>query len=233
MPLTIYGEKEILTICITGILFLCASICSGIYLNPIAGYSATFIIIVIFIGLLAFFRDPKRVIPLRSNVIVAPADGVIRDIEILTDSEENYFFNGGEIIKIGIFLSVLDVHINRAPCNIKVKKCVYRKGKYHDARNLLASRENEAMTIFGMASVEKNFFSLIIRQISGAIARRIVCTAHRGSKLKKGAKFGMIKFGSRTELFLPKEEFIQIEIKVGDRVFAGETVLAKTCNPFK
>ena len=77
MPLTIYGKKEILTICITGILLLCASICSGIYLNPIAGYSAASSIFLISIGLLAFFRDPKRIIPLRSNVIVAPADGVI------------------------------------------------------------------------------------------------------------------------------------------------------------
>ena len=231
MILTTYGKKEILIICISGILLICISICTGNYLNTVIGYSVAFTIFIISLGLLAFFRDPNRIIPVKQNVIIAPADGVIRDIEILTDSEENYFLNGIEIIRIGIFLSVLDVHINRAPCNIKVKKCVYRKGKYHDARNPLASKENEAMTIFGMASVEKKKFPLIVRQISGAIARRIVCTAKRGLKLKKGARFGMIKFGSRTELFLPKAEFLQIKVKVGDRVFAGETIVAETCNP--
>jgi len=86
------------------------------------------------------------------------------------------------------------------------------------------------MTIFCTASVKGRKFPLIVRQISGAIARRIVCVADRGAKIEKGVKFGMIKFGSRTELFLPGKEFVKIKVKNGDRVFAGETIIAEICN---
>ena len=230
MKLTIYGKKEIFKICITGILLVCISIWLVIYIAPFTGLILTLITILIFSGLLAFFRDPIRVIPSENNLLVSPADGVVRDIEVLTNSEENCFLNCENIIRVGIFLSVLDVHINRAPCDIEVEKCMYRKGKYHDARNPLASKENEAMTIFCTASVKGRKFPLIVRQISGAIARRIVCVADRGAKIEKGVKFGMIKFGSRTELFLPGKEFVKIKVKNGDRVFAGETIIAEICN---
>lgn len=230
MILTTYAKKEILTICISSILMICVSMCLGRYLNPLIGYSIAFITFIISFGLLAFFRDPVRKIPVGSNLLVSPADGIVKDIEILEDADENYFFIGKPIVRVGIFLSVFDVHINRAPCNLRVKKRIYQKGKYHDARNPLASKENEAMTLFCHATVESRKFTIIVKQISGAIARRIVCNADRGSKLKKGSKFGMIKFGSRTELFLPKEEFIQMKIKVGCRVYAGETILAEIRN---
>ena len=231
MKLTTYAKKEIFKICIIGILLVCISIWLAIYVAPLTGSILTLITILIFSGLLAFFRDPNRIIPSENNLLVSPADGLIRDIEILTDCEECSFFNDKRIVRIGIFLSALDVHINRAPCDIEVENCMYRKGKYHNARNSLASKENEAMTIFCTASVKDRKFPLIIRQISGAIARRIVCVVDRGAKIEKGVKFGMIKFGSRTELFLPEKEFVKIRVKNGDRVFAGETIIAEICNP--
>jgi phosphatidylserine decarboxylase len=109
---------------------------------------------------------------------------------------------------------------------LEVKDKQYRKGKYHDARSPLASKENEAMTIFCESTVEGRTFPLIVRQISGAIAKRIVCEVDVGSKIKKGERYGMIKFGSRTELFLPAEPWMKLSVKVGDKVYAGSSVIA-------
>ncbi len=184
-------------------------------------------VVLVYFCLAAFFRDPPRRVPDDPAVLVAPADGVVRDIELLKHEDENEFFDGKGVVRIGVFLSVLDVHINRAPCPVKVEKRVYREGTFHDARHPKATSENEAMAIFcrGEAGGEK--FPLIVRQISGAIARRIVCRADEGGEFARGERFGMIKFGSRTELFLPAEKWMQVLVKVGDRVYAGETVMSK------
>jgi len=176
--------------------------------------------------LAAFFRDPYRKVPAESNILVSPADGVIRDIELLKDTDENEFFEGRSVIRVGIFLSVLNVHLNRAHADIEIKDKQYKKGKFHDARSPLASKENEAMTVFCSTKVEERVFPSIIRQISGAIAKRIVCEAEIGDEIKKGARFGMIKFGSRTELFLPAEPWMKLSVKVRDKVYAGSSVIA-------
>lgn len=228
MKLTKYGLREWLGGGFLAFILIIACLALAFYCEqPVTGYSAGGFILLIYLGVAAFFRDPYRKIPDDSNILVSPADGVIRDIELLKDAEENKFFNGKSIVRVGIFLSVLDVHLNRAPCDIEVKQKDYRKGKFHDARNSLASKENEAMTISGEASIENKTFPMIIRQISGAIAKRIVCTAEPGTKLTKGERFGMIKFGSRTELFIPAEQWITLAVKVGDRVFAGKTIIAR------
>jgi phosphatidylserine decarboxylase len=228
MKLTKYGLKEWLGGGIIASILIVACLCLVYcYQQPATGYSIAGFILLIYIGIAAFFRDPHRKIPPDSNVLVSPADGVIRDIELLKDAEENSFFDGNGIVRVGIFLSVLDVHLNRAPCDIDVKKQIYRKGKYHDARNPLASKENEAMTISCTASVKNKSFPIMVRQISGAIAKRIVCNADEGKQFSKGERFGMIKFGSRTELFLPAEQWITLSVKVGDRVFAGKSIIAK------
>ena len=174
----------------------------------------------------AFFRDPHRRIPEESNLLVSPADGVVRDIELLKDAEENEFFEGRSVIRVGIFLSVLNVHLNRASCDVDIKDKRYKKGKFHDARSPLASKENESMTLYCSSTFDGRTFPLIIRQISGAIAKRIVCEVEPGDEIKKGERFGMIKFGSRTELFLPAEPWMELSIKVGNKVYAGSSVVA-------
>jgi len=121
---------------------------------------------------------------------------------------------------------VLDAHINRAPANMTVEYKKYRKGKYLNAGNSNAAKENEAMTVAGTATVRDKKFPIGIKQISGAIARRIVCQTEPGDTLDKGKMYGMIKFGSRTELYLPATKDITLKIKVGDRVFAGATTMA-------
>lgn len=231
MKLTKYGKKEWLGGGVIALTLILACLYVAINLNlPIVGYSFLGLVAVVYFALAAFFRDPVRVIPTDTTILISPADGVIKDIELLKDSDENEFFGGKSIVRVGIFLSVLDVHLNRAPCDIVIEDKSYRKGKYHDARSPLASKENEAMTIFCSATANEKAFPMILRQISGAIAKRIVCMAEKGIKYSKGEQFGMIKFGSRTEIYLPAETWMTLSVEIGDRVLAGTTVVAKINN---
>lgn len=228
MKLTNYGFKEWFGGGVIALILIAPCLCLVFYWGkPVIGYSLAGFVALVYISIAAFFRDPFRAVPEEANILVSPADGVIRDIELIKGSEENGFFKDQGVVRVGIFLSVLDVHLNRAPCELTVEDKVYRKGKYHDARNTLASKENEAMTISCHGIVAEKTFPLMIRQISGAIAKRIVCKADKGTKLTKGEKFGMIKFGSRTELFIPAEQWLILAVKVGDKVYAGKTVVAK------
>jgi phosphatidylserine decarboxylase len=138
-------------------------------------------------------------------------------------------FKGKDVLRIGIFLSVLDVHVNRAPCKMNVEYKFYKEGKFHDARNPMASKENESMMIAGTGRLAEDGFTfpLAVRQISGAIARRIVCPVSPGCSLEKGDKYGMIKFGSRTELYLPAGAGFEAAVNIGDKVYGGTTIIAK------
>ncbi len=202
---------------------------SGCYVFFRYGYVRTAVVaaavvLVLFAAFAAFFRNPRRVLPIDPKLLVSPADGTVRDIEIVHDFDLPPF--QGDALRIGIFLSVLNVHVNRTPAKLNVVNVHYREGKYLDARNPKAGQENEAMTVSGDAEVEGVTFPMAIRQISGAIARRIVCPVQPGRKLGRGEVYGMIKFGSRTELYLPVEGFETL-VKVGDKVCGGETVVAK------
>jgi len=170
---------------------------------------------------LAFFRDPYRAAHADKNLLLAPADGKITDIEIV----ENDFI-GGPALRIGIFLNIFDVHINRAPCNVKVERITYRPGKYKNAANPQSGRVNESNDLV-MVRTDSPKDRLIVRQISGAIARRIVCAATEVQELSGGEKFGMIKFGSRTELYVPARENAKCLVKIGEKVKAGLTPLIK------
>jgi phosphatidylserine decarboxylase len=176
--------------------------------------------------LAAFFRNPRRTIPGDENVMVSPADGVVRDIEVL-DSCEFSEFKDLRVVRIGIFLSVLNVHVNRAPCAMTVTSKHYREGRYLDARSPECSKENEAMTIVGHGTVGKQVFPVAVRQISGAIARRIVCPAEPGRQMVKGDIYGMIKFGSRTELYFPESADMKICVNIGEAVSGGSTILCR------
>ncbi len=157
-----------------------------------------------------FFRDPQRTIPTEADIIVSAADGKVTRIE---DRENGKF--------VSVFLSPVDVHINRAPIAGKVVKVELFQGKKAPATSNEASQTNErnAMTIQG----EK--MTVVCTQIVGILARRIVCWSKAGDNLELGEKYGLIKFGSRTDLLMPKN--VEILVKVGDRVVGGESVIAR------
>lgn len=169
----------------------------------------------------AFFRDPRREIPGGDRDVVSPADGRVTDVVEMEEGE----VTGTRMRRIGIFLSVFDVHVNRAPLAGRVIHSAACDGAYHDARSPLASTHNVART-WGF---DCGGTTLVVRQITGAIARRIVPWAAVGDRLARGEHFGMIRFGSRTELFVPLEA--RVLATVGDHVRGGSTILATLPEP--
>jgi phosphatidylserine decarboxylase len=225
MTLTKYGRKEwlgsgIIVVIIILLLFLLLK-------AGWAGFTViTILLVLCWIGIAAFFRDPNRTIPVETDVLIAPADGKVKDIRTLDKCDYSEIFGNKPVLRVGIFLSVFNVHINRAPCKLEVTDTEYKEGKFHDARNEMAIVENESNAILGMGEAGGKEFPIVIKQISGAIARKIVCKAKSGSTYKSGEKFGMIKFGSRTEVYLPVEDWIKLKVKIGDKLHAGETIIA-------
>lgn len=178
---------------------------------------------ILFILIAAFFRDPDRVIPTQGDILVSPADGKVTDI---LEMEEEDFFHG-KVKRVGIFLSVFDVHLNRAPCDGEAVYLKERPGKCLNAlRHGDASAQNQAMSL-GLTCPSSKAGQIMVRQITGAIARRIVCDCILGQKLARGQRYGMIRFGSRTELYWPADKGGQVLIKIGDTVRAGQTILVK------
>lgn len=171
---------------------------------------------------LMFFRDPYREPPRDENLLLAPADGTITDVGMVDEAE----FIGGPALRVGIFLSIFNTHINRAPCNAKIENITYRPGKYINAMSPQAGKVNESNNI-RMVRTGHPQDRILVRQISGAIARRIVCAAREGQQLAGGEQFGMIKFGSRTELYLSASEKVECLVHIGDKVKAGMTPVAK------
>ncbi len=167
-----------------------------------------------------FFRDPKRLANVDSNVLISPADGTVTEIVHLDHHEQI----GGPAIRVGIFLSIFNVHINRSPCAGTVRSVSYQPGKFLDARHEDAGRLNESNTLL-IDPASPIAGPVIVRQVSGLIARRIICHAKAETKLVCGERFGLIKFGSRTELIVPDIQGIEIKTNVGDKVQAGLTSL--------
>jgi phosphatidylserine decarboxylase len=220
IPITKYGLPQVVIypcLCV-----LAMVIVALVFVNTVLVWMVEIFLAVVLIFSLSFFRDPKRDIPAGDNLILSPADGVIADIEEVYEP----LFSGGKATRIGIFLSIFSVHINRTPCGVRIEKITYRKGKFKNALNPISGKVNESNDI-AMTRLTKPADKLLVRQISGAIARRIVCDAHRGQEFAGGAVFGMIKFGSRTELYLPAGCGAGIIVKKGDKVKAGLTILAK------
>jgi phosphatidylserine decarboxylase len=167
-----------------------------------------------------FFRDPQREVPANPDAIVSPADGTIAEVAEL----DHYDFLDGPAVRIGIFLSIFNVHINRAPRAGTVLDMHYKPGEFLNALNPESAIRNEFMWI-GFEDAQRPGTRFAVRQISGLLARRIVCALKPGQPVQRGEKFGMIKLGSRTELILPRDA-VRVETKVGDTVKAGSTVLA-------
>ncbi len=176
------------------------------------------LLVLVFIGYtFAFFRDPERSVPADENVIVAAADGVVVEIAEMEEAEVVQ----SPMRRVAIFLSVFDVHTNRAPVAGRVIYREHHAGLCLDARNPECSVKNEAMTW----AFENPRATLVVRQITGAIARRIVGWSKVGDHVQKGERFGMIRFGSRTEVYLPLSA--EVLVKVGDRVAGGSSVIAR------
>ncbi len=165
----------------------------------------------------AFFRDPERVAPAEPEAVVAAADGVVADILEIEETD----VVKAKMKRVGIFLSVFDVHTNRAPIAGRVTYREHREGLCLDARSPDCSGKNESMTW----AFENPRATLVVKQLTGAIARRIVGWSQVGDELKKGERFGMIRFGSRTEVYLPLDATVLV--KIGDRVSGGATVIAR------
>ncbi|HEX4611876.1 MAG TPA: phosphatidylserine decarboxylase family protein [Urbifossiella sp.] len=168
-----------------------------------------------------FFRDPHRRVPLEPGLVVSPADGTVVAIDELEHDE----FVGGPAVQIGIFLSIFNVHMNRAPVAGRVIGLRYKPGKYLNALRAASARENEQLAV-RVQETTAPYRRYVVRQITGAIARRIVCWLKPGDELGRGERFGMIKLGSRTELVLPREAGLAVRARLGDKVKAGATVLA-------
>ncbi len=167
--------------------------------------------------ILYFFRDPERFIPQGANQVVSPADGRILDIR---EEEESFFFHG-KAIRISIFMSPLNVHVNRIPASGTVQYIKYYPGRFLPAYHDKASLENEQMHIGLQSGSNRVFF----KQIAGAVARRVVCRLAINDVVERGARFGMIKLGSRVDLFLPPESCVTV--RIGEKVSAGSTVIGE------
>jgi phosphatidylserine decarboxylase len=245
IPLTKYGWPQVFVfpLIIAGLMAVYGFVVAGLFADSarlslwsfLGFWAIELLLLAVLIGVFAFFRDPRRSVPTDNNLVVAPADGRVTDIEVV---EENDFI-GGPALRIGIFLSIFDVHINRAPCNVRLERTNYRQGRCTNAMNPRSSRANESNDLF-LVRTDSPYDRLVLRQISGAVARRIVCAAEQGRQLTTGEKFGMIKFGSRTELYIPARADMnspgwllgaggdaECLVGVGDKLKAGISVLAR------
>ena len=218
LPLTKYGLPQVV---VFPLIILVLMICFILFLKvkPALIIVEVFLFIVL-IWMLSFFRDPKRNIDYDQMILLSPADGVITDISPIDDS-----VLGPGTMRIGIFLSIFNVHINRVPCSVRIESIVYKKGKFMNAFSKDASRLNESNDIL-MVRLNEPKERLLVRQVTGAIARHIVCKAKENDEYSQGEQFGMIKFGSRTELYFPVKDH-EIAVNIGDKVCAGLTPLVR------
>ena len=222
MSLTSWGLREML-VATVACLLMSAAIGMGASLLEMPWLRLLFIPLgLVLLWVFWFFRDPSRTIPAEPGLVVSPADGVVTHLDFADEPD----FIGGNAARCSIFLSVFNVHLNRAPYSGKVEFLKFRKGSFFDARleESLTKNQNQDM---GIAGDDPELPSkALVRQSTGAIARNIVCPVEPGRVLSRGERYGMIKFGSRTTLFLSPDMEIEWKVKVGDKVKAGETVLA-------
>lgn len=211
IPLTPHGLREL-------VLFggcLLALTVGGWFLHPWAALPPILLTIFVF----SFFRDPERKPFGGPEVAVAPADGKVTDIGVVDEPD----VIGGRALRIGIFLSVFNVHVNRVPLDGKVRLTRFRKGAFHDARSEACKEENES-NLVGFDGPRGPF---AVRQVTGLVARRIICTLKDGDEVARGQRMGMIKFGSRTELYVPADARVKVEVEVGQNVRGALSALLR------
>ena len=188
---------------------LAAAVLLGWLAGPVWGLPACLLVLFF----LWFFRDPERVIPDSAGAVVSPGDGKVTDVSSI-------LMNGAPVTRISIFLNVFDVHVNRSPLAGVIREVRYQKGKFLNAMNPASAEHNEQNTV----TVEGDGQTVVFKQIAGLLARRIVFNKKVGDPVKRGERVGLIKFGSRVDVFL--DASARLQIKVGDRVKGGSSVLA-------
>lgn len=213
-----YGFAELVGYSvILGVIFVVASFLA------VTTHSAFLILsticVFIWLEVLWFFRDPERVIPIDAQAILSPADGTISHVETINDPEL-----GPNTLRISIFLSIFSVHVNRVPFKGQVERVLYFRGRFLDARHPECASQNEQLWL-DVRDFQGSRYR--VKQISGAIARRIVCCLRAGDEVSAGSRYGMIKFGSRTELLIPADVVDQVSVKVGDKVRGGVSILGR------
>ena len=212
--LSSYAKNEWITLAVVGLLLTIASGIMGLWWLVL-------LILPVTAALLAFFRDPNRKTPSQRGAMIAPADGRISSIH---DVEHFEPFNGPATC-IRIFLSVLDVHINRSPCHGQVTRITHKPGDHKNALNPTSAETNESNLIVLVHPIKGHPLAAV-RQVSGLLARTITCGVHEGDVVQRGQRIGMIKLGSTTELYLPADLQPKPTIAQGQKVYAGLTVLA-------
>lgn len=214
IPLTEYGVRELL-------LFGGFSVAGGVAAGALGWWFVTPVFLLALAFVLWFFRDPSRRIPDGAGLVVSPADGKV--VEVSNVDEPRFLKTASH--KIAIFMSPLNVHVNRAPCAGAVEAVEHRPGQFHNAENPAASSENECVALLLNGGDGRT--RVLVRQVAGVLARRIVCAAAAGERLERGQRFGMIKIGSRAEVYVPVEAGFEVQARLGQRVKAGETVLGR------
>lgn len=200
-----------------GVPFLALAAFSSLFFALLAWWIPALLFWLLTIFALNFFRDPERVAPIEKDVAASPADGKIVLMQHCPDP-----FTGQNRMRISVFMNVFSVHVNRAPIACVVESLRYMPGAFFNASFDKASEKNERCQWL-LKDASGRDWSMV--QIAGLIARRIVCRAEPGDRLAMGERLGMIRFGSRVDLYLP-DEFVPA-VKIGDQVFAGETVIAR------
>ena len=214
IPLARYGIREIV---LFGGLAAAGVVLSAVTFGYLAPAFAVGLGVVLF-----FFRDPERRVPARPDVLLSPADGKVLEIGEVDEPE----FLGQGAQRIAIFMSPLNVHVNRAPCDGEVEAVAHRPGRFLAAYKESASSENERTSLV-LRNAAGGRTRILVRQIAGVVARRIVCDVAVGDRLERGQRFGMVKFGSRAEVYVPADSGLEWSVRVGQRVRGGETVLGE------
>lgn len=221
IPLAPAGRREML---ILTLLLACPAV--ACFAAGAAGHSwgwgTAIVLTLLWLGGLAFFRDPERNTPAEPGILVAPADGKVVETSQLGHHPDI----DGPATRIGIFLSVLDVHVNRSPCSGTVRRISYQPGQFLDARDPNSGQMNEANTIV-IEPDDPSRGPIVVRQIAGLIARRVVCDVQVGKRVRTGQRIGLIKFGSRTELIVSAASGYVPAVAIGDRAWGALTVMAR------
>ena len=216
--------KEGCWLVIAGTAILLGGAAAAIALWSRLGVVAAVPLAMLWAWLIWFFRDPDRAIPEGQGLFVCPADGMVTDVTPI--GPDSILGTSGR--RIGVFMNVLNVHVNRAPCDGVVVDKIITRGGRQDVRREAAWHRNESVTLLlEYAPAGSPPVKVAVRQVAGMIARRIVCHPRQGDTLVRGGRIGMIRFGSRLELMLPDALNAEIVVSPGQRVWAGSTILAR------
>ena len=211
-----FAKDGVMIILITSVIFLALLLLTYLFPNLVFKI-ITALVGIVFIFNFFFFRDPERNIPVGEDLIISPADGTVIKI---TEVEEPYYFKS-KVKRVSIFLSVFNVHVNRYPVSGEVELVKYKPGKFLVAFDHKASDDNEQSII----GIKHKKGKLLFKQIAGIIARRIVYHVSEGDSVTAGDRFGLIRYGSRVDMFFP--ENVDIKVDIDDKVFGGETIIGE------